>query len=88
VKRRNLLAAAAMGGIGAVFAASGARAATPVGDADGFSPAVAAAAADSTVEPAGGAGLFDVDPDQGGISQSADVVIVGDVTVMTEDWGF
>ncbi|MET7427078.1 hypothetical protein [Dactylosporangium sp. NPDC005555] len=90
MKRRNLLTAAAVGGIGAVLAASGAGAATIAGDANGFSPEVAAAAAapDTAVEPAGGAGLFDVDPDQGGISQSGDVAVVGDVTVMSEDWGF
>jgi hypothetical protein len=37
------------------------------------------------VEPAGGAGLFDVDPDQAGISQDPNVPIVGDANVLPED---
>jgi hypothetical protein len=37
------------------------------------------------VYPAGGAGLFDVDPDQGGVSQSPDVTITGDVAALPEN---
>ncbi len=80
MKRRNLLAAAAAGGLGAVLGAGAARAAT-VGGA-------APLAAEPTVEPSYGAGLFDVDPDQGGVSQSPNVVVTGNVTVLPEDWGF
>ena len=88
MKRRNLLAAVAAGGIGAVLVANGASAATIL--ADGSSPAVVnpAAVADDTIEPQGGAGLFDVDPDQGDVSQSPDVVVTGDVSVLSEDWEF
>jgi hypothetical protein len=37
------------------------------------------------VNPAGGAGLFDVDPDQGGISQDPDAEITGDIAALPED---
>jgi hypothetical protein len=36
-------------------------------------------------EPAGGAGLFDVDPDQRGISQDPAVAVTGDVEALAED---
>ncbi len=36
------------------------------------------------VFPQGGAGLFDVDPDQGGVSQSASVAVTGDVAALPE----
>ncbi|MFG2036576.1 hypothetical protein [Dactylosporangium sp. NPDC048998] len=89
MNRRNLLAAAAAGSIGAMLLASEARAATIVNDA-GFPSGLAgtALAAETTVEPQGGAGLFDVDPDQGNISQSPSVVVTGNVAVLPEDWGF
>jgi hypothetical protein len=99
--RRSLLAAAALGGIGAVLAGGvanaettpGATAGTTTLDPGGSDVAAAAAlvaAADetTTVEPEGGAGLYDVDPDQGNVSQSPDVVVTGDVAVLSEDWGF
>jgi hypothetical protein len=35
-------------------------------------------------EPWGGAGVFDVDPDQGGVSQEP-IVVVGDVDALAED---
>jgi hypothetical protein len=36
-------------------------------------------------EPAGGAGLFDVDPDQRGVSQDPNVPVTGDVPALAED---
>ncbi|GGM45699.1 hypothetical protein ACFFX1_22300 [Dactylosporangium sucinum] len=85
MKRRNLLTAVAAGSIGAMLLVSEAQA-----DPGFEQPALAGAAGltETTVEPAGGAGLFDVDPDQGNISQSPTVVVTGDVTVLPEDWGF
>ncbi|GAA1833438.1 hypothetical protein GCM10009682_59740 [Luedemannella flava] len=47
----------------------------------------AASADETTVEPAYGAGLFDVDPDQGSISQDPGVAVTG-IDAMSEDWGF
>jgi hypothetical protein len=38
-----------------------------------------------SVEPAGGAGLFDVDPDQHEVSQDPGVAITGDVESLPED---
>ncbi|MFJ9041126.1 hypothetical protein ACIRF8_31730 [Streptomyces sp. NPDC102406] len=35
--------------------------------------------------PVGGAGIFDVDPDQSGVSQSPEAIVTGDVQVLTED---
>lgn len=37
------------------------------------------------VQPMGGAGLFDVDPDQGGVSQDPTVTVEGDVDALPED---
>jgi hypothetical protein len=37
------------------------------------------------VFPQGGAGLFDVDPDQGGVSQDPNVVVSGDVAMLPLD---
>jgi len=37
------------------------------------------------VNPAGGAGLFDVDPDQRGISQDPDVAVPSDIPALPED---
>jgi hypothetical protein len=52
----------------------------------GFVSAVPATAATETapVVPFGGAGLFDVDPDQGSVSQDPNVVITGDVASLPE----
>ncbi len=36
-------------------------------------------------EPAGGAGLFDVDPDQRGVSQDPAAPVSGDVEALAED---
>jgi len=44
-----------------------------------------AAADPPAVDPAGGAGLFDVDPDQDGLSQDPDVTIEGDIASLPED---
>jgi hypothetical protein len=46
-------------------------------------PAVAAAL--TAVEPTYGAGVFDVDPDQTGVSQSASVVVTSDVAALPLD---
>ncbi len=47
--------------------------------------ATIAAGEPQTVWPAGGAGLFDVDPDQGGVSQDPAVAIHGDMESLPED---
>lgn len=84
MKRRQLLAAVAVGGIGAVVTGTSALAGTSIPVA----PAAVAAAADSTIEPVFGAGLYDVDPSQGDVSQSPNVVVTGDIAVMPVDWSF
>jgi hypothetical protein len=40
---------------------------------------------DRTVEPAGGAGLFDVDPEQDGVSQDAEQPVTGDAPALPDD---
>ena len=35
--------------------------------------------------PVGGAGLFDVDPEQGGVSQNPQVAVTGDADALPED---
>jgi hypothetical protein len=84
MKRRHLLAAMAAGGVGAVVTATPALADTSIPVA----PAAAVAAANSTVEPVYGAGLYDVDPSQGNVSQSPNVVVTGDIAAMPVDWSF
>jgi hypothetical protein len=84
VKRRNLFLAAAAGGIGVVLVGNPALA----DRSNPPSPAAVAAAADTTVEPAYGAGLYDVDPDQGNVSQSPNSVVTGDIAAMPDDWSF
>lgn len=37
------------------------------------------------VDPKGGAGLFDVDPEQGGVSQDSKVAVRGDMDALPED---
>lgn len=49
--------------------------------------AMAAAAAPVAVEPRGGAGVFDVDPDQSKVSQDPKVVVKGDIAVFPENGG-
>lgn len=39
----------------------------------------------SPVDPIGGAGLFDVDPEQGGVSQNPQVAVRGDADALPED---
>jgi hypothetical protein len=36
-------------------------------------------------EPAGGAGLYDVDPDQGGVNQDPGTPVAGDLDALPED---
>jgi hypothetical protein len=76
MRRRTLLTAAALGTAGAGFAGIQILAGP------------AANAAETTVQPAYGAGLFDVDPDQGSVSQDPSVAVSGDIAAFTEDWGF
>jgi hypothetical protein len=38
-----------------------------------------------TVSPIGGAGLFDIDPDQREVSQDPDAVVTGDLAALPED---
>jgi hypothetical protein len=40
------------------------------------------------VQPVGGAGLYDLDPDQGDVSEDPSTVVVGDVDAMPEDWEY
>jgi len=37
------------------------------------------------VDPVGGAGIFDVAPEQGGVSQDPNVAVTGDVDALPED---
>jgi hypothetical protein len=70
-------------GVGVAALASGVGAAPAKPAA---APAAPSAAADPTsVEPVYGAGVFDVDPDQTGVSQSASVVVKGDVDALPLD---
>ena len=36
----------------------------------------------SPIDPVGGAGLFDVDPEQGGVSQNPQVAVTGDAQTL------
>ncbi|MDQ0762669.1 hypothetical protein [Streptomyces canus] len=47
--------------------------------------AAAAASEQKPVEPRGGAGVFDVDPDQSGVSQDPKKVVKGDISVFPEN---
>ncbi|WP_186785287.1 hypothetical protein [Streptomyces misionensis] len=38
--------------------------------------------------PVGGAGVFDVDPDQTGVSQNPDDAVTGDIPALPEDMEF
>lgn len=40
---------------------------------------------DSLPAPRNGAGLFDVDPDQSGVTQDPNVIVRGDIEVFSED---
>jgi hypothetical protein len=40
---------------------------------------------DRTVEPIGGAGLFDVDPDQSGVNQEPEQPVTGDVAALPDE---
>jgi hypothetical protein len=50
-------------------------------------PAVEAAPT-AAVEPQGGAGVFDVDPDQGDVSQDPNSTTTGDIDALPEDMDF
>jgi hypothetical protein len=76
LKRRTVLMSAALGAVGVLVGASTLTA-----------PGIAQAT-ETTAEPAFGAGLFDVDPDQGSISQDPNVVVAGDISLFPEDWEF
>jgi hypothetical protein len=65
---------------GGVGAAPAHQAAAPAAAA----PAAAAAAV-TAVEPTYGAGIFDVDPSQAGVSQSPSVIVTGDVAALPLD---
>jgi hypothetical protein len=81
-QRRSVLAVAALGGAGAIVGASGLTGSTgPMGSQP-------AEATEMTVEPIFGAGLFDVDPDQGAVSQDPNTVVTSDMSMLPEDWGF
>jgi len=75
VKRRTLLAGAALGAAGVALGVQQ------------LLTAGGASAAETTVLPAYGAGIFDVDPDQGSVSQDPGVVVTG-IAEYPEDWGF
>ncbi|MFD3933323.1 hypothetical protein [Streptomyces sp. NPDC058614] len=55
--------------------------------AESEAKAAAAVSEQKPVEPRGGAGLFDVDPDQTGVSQDPKVVVKGDIAVFPENGG-
>lgn len=88
MKRRQLLTVAALGSIGAVVVANQAFGATTPTGASASAFAAVAANADVTVEPTFGAGIFDVDPAQGLVSQTPGSVVTGNVTALPHDWGF
>jgi hypothetical protein len=44
--------------------------------------------ASKTTEPVGGAGVFDVDPPQDGVSQDRTAVVVSDINALPEDMEF
>jgi hypothetical protein len=75
-------------GAGVVALASGVGAAPAHPAAAPGSAAPAAAPAVTAVEPVGGAGIFDVDPSQAGVSQSASVIVTGDVAALPLDLDF
>jgi hypothetical protein len=75
MRRRTLLTAAALGTVGASIAGIQ------------IAAGPAANAAETTVQPAYGAGLFDVDPDQGSTSQDS-AAVTGDIAAFSEDWAF
>lgn len=81
MNRRKLLAVS-LGAAGAVAAVG------IVGISHAATTKAAAAEADDAVEPAYGAGLFDVDPDQHDISQDPNVAVDGDTTALPEDSEF
>lgn len=70
-------------GVGVAALASGVGAAPAQKPA--AAPAATAAADPTAVEPTYGAGIFDVDPDQTGVSQSATVIVTGDVAALPLD---
>ncbi len=76
LKRRTVLMSTALGAVGVLVGASTLTA-----------PGIAEAT-ETTAEPTYGAGLFDVDPDQGSISQDPNVVVTGDISLFPEDWEF
>ncbi|WP_160159730.1 hypothetical protein [Streptomyces sp. WAC05374] len=49
---------------------------------------VAVETAEDVPYPVGGAGVFDVDPDQAGVSQDPDDEVTGDVEALPEDVEF
>lgn len=81
--RRTALRLIGGGAAGAALAAYGGL--TRVLGAVAVPSAAAAADPNATVEAAGGAGLFDVDPDQANVSQDPTVAITGDVAALPVD---
>jgi hypothetical protein len=75
-RRRTVLMTAALGGVGTFVTASP------------FSAPATAEATEMTVEPAYGAGLFDVDPEQAAVNQDPNSVVNGDLSMFPEDWEF
>lgn len=51
-------------------------------------PAAGPAPDESIKEPAGGAGLYEDDPDQANVSQDPNVAVTGNVESLPEDVGF
>ena len=74
--RRTVLMSTALGAVGVLVGASTLSA-----------PGIAEAT-ETTAEPTYGAGLFDVDPDQGAVSQDPNAVVAGNISVFPEDWEF
>jgi hypothetical protein len=91
MKRRKVLAVTlgAIGAAGAVGVVGISHAATSDSKATSATGTAATTAENDTpVEPAGGAGLFDVDPDQGNVSQDPNSSVTGNITAMPEDVEF
>jgi hypothetical protein len=72
----------------AVEAAADAPAGAPAASASATAAAAAAAANTPPPSPVGGAGLYDVDPDQSGVNQDPHVEVTSDIAALPLDMEF
>jgi hypothetical protein len=83
MNRRRMLTTALIGGAGAFLVVGAANAGVFGNSANTAGPGDT-----NAVEPFGGAGIFDVDPDQSGVNQDPNAVVTGNATALPVDWGF